>query len=141
MKGLFYSAQVVHKGGGRAFQEGTTVMGKRRGNVRGFKFPRARRYPIRLPVRYRPGGTDAWHEGRVANISQSGMLFETEHLVAVNTPVVMRFVLPATMYVKSPAEIVCHGKIVRRVLTSKRESTPALAATIANYRFRRRDLS
>ena len=116
-------------------------MGDRRGDVTGLKSQRCRRYHIPLPVRYRPSGDRAWHEGRIANISQSGMLFETEHLLEVNTTVEMRFVLPAIVSVESQAEIVCHGKIVRRVLTSEKGSTPALAATIATYRFRRRGLS
>jgi|SRR6516164_9024715 len=128
-------------GGGRAFEGVATVVDKRPGDVRAFNSQRAHRSHICLPVRYRPSGTDAWHEGRVENISESGMLFEAEHLIAVNTPVEMRFVPQATMFVESPAEIVCHGKIVRRVLPSEKQSTPALAATIATYRFRRRVLS
>jgi hypothetical protein len=102
---------------------------------------RAQRYPIRLPLRYRPSGQEKWHEGVIENISESGLLFETGHALAANTSVEIRFVLSATVSVDSPAEIVCRGKIVRSVPTSEKRSTPALAATIAAYRFRRRGLS
>ena len=112
-------------------------MRDRRRDVTALQSQRAQRYPIRLPVRYRPSGTDTWHDGRIENISESGMLFEAEHPVAVNTPVEMTFVLPSTMSDEAPAELVCRGRIVRAVPTSKKRRPLALAATIATYRFRR----
>ena len=116
-------------------------MGAHRGDVPAFKSQRAHRYPIRVPVRYRSSGHKEWHEGKIENISRSGLLFEAEHAVAADTRVEMRFFLPETMSVEHPAEVVCRGKIVRTVPTSERRGTPALAATIATYRFRRRGLS
>jgi hypothetical protein len=116
------------------------AMSHRRGDVTAFKSQRAHRYPVRVPVRYRSSDADTWHDGRIENISESGMLFEAEYPVAVNTPVEMKFVLPATMPVE-PAEVVCHGRIVRAVPTSKKRRPLALAATIVTYRFRRQDLS
>ena len=112
-------------------------MSHRRADVTAFKSQRAHRYLIRVPVRYRSSDADTWHDGRIENISESGMLFEAEHPVAVNTPVEMKFVLPATMSVEPPAELVCHGRIVRAVPTSKKRRPLALAATIVTYRFRR----
>jgi len=112
-------------------------MSHRRADVTAFKSQRAHRYPIRVPVRYRSRGADTWHDGRIENISESGMLFEAEHPVAVNTPVEMTFVLPATM----SAELICRGTIVRAVPTSRKRRPLTLAATIVTYRFRRQDLS
>ena len=116
-------------------------MSHRHADVTAFKSQRAHRYPIRVPVRYRSSGADTWHDGRIENISESGMLFEAEHPVAVNTPVEMTFVLPATMSVEPPAELICRGTIVRAVPTSRKRRPLTLAATIVTYRFRRQDLS
>jgi hypothetical protein len=38
--------------------------------------PRAQRYPLHIPLKYRPSGTPNWWEGRTENISRSGVLFE-----------------------------------------------------------------
>lgn len=116
-------------------------MGDRRGGSAATRSERARRYPIRLPIRYRSNGHETWHEGRIENISESGVLFEADHAIAIDTRVELRFVLPATMPDEDPAELVCHGKIVRTVPTSEERSIPALAATIATYHFWRRGLS
>ncbi len=117
--------------------EGGAAMGDRRGHSGAAKSERARRYAIPLPVRYRPNGYESWYEGRIENISESGLLFEADRAIAIDTPVEIRFVLPATMPDEQPAELVCRGKIVRTVPTSEKRSIPALAATIASYHFRR----
>jgi PilZ domain len=96
---------------------------------------RARRLPLDLPVRYRPVGANRWHEGRVENISRSGILFRTVDLLDVDTRVEMTLVLPARL---SAAAIVCRGRVVRTVLPGGLERRPGLVATISRYRFRGR---
>ena len=35
---------------------------------------RAKRFELRIPVRYRTGSEEAWHSGPTRNLSRSGML-------------------------------------------------------------------
>lgn len=98
---------------------------------------RAQRFAIQTSLRYRVSGQMNWYEGRTENISRSGVLFRGEHLVEPNTPVEMRFVLPAEISDRVSAEVTCRGYIVRKVLPSGTETFPALAAAILAYRFLR----
>lgn len=40
--------------------------------------PRAPRFAVRVPVRYKLPGIDEWYRGETGNISQSGIAFETD---------------------------------------------------------------
>ena len=93
---------------------------------------RAPRFEVHLPLRYRPVGAPDWEEGRIENISRSGVLFWAEHLLAVDTPLEMSFVLP--LGGMEPG-VVCRGRIVRTVPPGARGADPGLAATIAAYEF------
>jgi PilZ domain-containing protein len=93
---------------------------------------RAPRYDVHFSIRYRSVGAAHWREGEIENISRSGVLFWTEHLLAVNTPLEMSFVLP--LGDRKPG-IVCRGHVARTVMPKAREGPPGLAATISNYHF------
>jgi PilZ domain-containing protein len=93
---------------------------------------RARRFDLHLSLRYRSVGAKSWREGRIENISRSGVLFWTERLLHVDTPLEMRFVLPLG---RTSSRIVCRGRIVRAVRPRGGEAPRGLAATISNYRF------
>jgi hypothetical protein len=95
---------------------------------------RAQRVPLHLPLRYRSRGDLEWHEGRVENISRSGVLFSTARLVDVDTELEMTFELPVA---PRPPAILCRGRVVRTVAAGAGGWHPALAATIAVYRFLR----
>jgi hypothetical protein len=95
---------------------------------------RARRVPLPLLLQYRSLDDPEWHEGRVENISRSGVLFSSPKLVAVDTEVEMRLELPVQ---PTPSTILCHGRVVRTVATGTGAWQPALAATIVDYRFLR----
>ena len=94
---------------------------------------RAPRLPLNLQLRYRSVGAARWHEGRVENISRSGVLFRATDLVDVDVQVEITVLLP----VRPSSAIVCRGRIVRTVLPGGSERRPGLAATISRYRFRR----
>src|SRR6185369_13551569 len=55
---------------------------------------RARRVPLPLLLRYRSVDDSQWHEGRVENISRSGVLFSTPDVLDVDTELEMTFELP-----------------------------------------------
>lgn len=93
---------------------------------------RARRFDFSLPFRYRSVGEKEWHEGVTENISRSGVLFRTPHILDVGTPVEMTFRLPAG---PSTPPIRCRGRVVRTVLPGRFQSPPGMAATISAYRF------
>jgi hypothetical protein len=98
---------------------------------------RAQRFPVRFTVSYRTSGDEGWYEGVTDNISKSGLLFRTEHILAPNTPIELRFLLPVTISDEPPAEIVCRGRIVRTAPTSEARSSAILGATITAYFVRR----
>ena len=95
---------------------------------------RAVRFDLPLPLRYRSIGDKDWRDGRIENISRTGMLFSTEDLLDIRTRIEMRFVLPVGTF--SPA-VLCRGHVVRSVRASGPEAFPRLAATISGYRFLR----
>jgi hypothetical protein len=97
---------------------------------------RARRFPLGIRLRYRAAGEGDWHEGLTENISRSGVLFRTAHILDVDTPVEMSFTLPAGPV--APA-IHCEGRIVRTVLPPRVQAAYGMAATISDYRFVRGD--
>jgi hypothetical protein len=96
---------------------------------------RAPRFALRLPLRYRGVGERHWREGQTQNISRTGVLFFAENLMRIDTPVEMRFALPVA---GARRGVACRGRIVRIVPAAEGRSRPALAATIAAYRFVRR---
>jgi len=97
--------------------------------------PRAARFNLRIPIRYRASGEAAWGEGTTENISRSGVLFRAKHLLEVGASVDMSFVLPVEMGGETRAEVTCRGRIVR----AQRDTgdRTGLAATILNYHFGR----
>ncbi|HEY8149125.1 MAG TPA: PilZ domain-containing protein [Vicinamibacteria bacterium] len=95
---------------------------------------RAPRLPLNLQLRYRSVGAAHWHEGRVENISRSGVLFRAADLVDVDAQVEITLFIPVRL---SASSIVCRARIVRTVRPGGFELHPGLAATISRYRFRR----
>jgi hypothetical protein len=83
-------------------------------------------------LRYRTIGAAEWREGRIENISRSGVLFWTDHRLDADTRLEMSFVLPL---IGNPPGVVCRGHIVRTVLPNGQQAPVGLAATISTYRF------
>lgn len=92
--------------------------------------PRAARFNLRLPIRYRASGATVWDEGTTENISRSGVLFRALYPLEVGTSVDMSFVLPVEM-AGGTSEVNCRGRVVR--VQPDRGSRAGLAATISNY--------
>lgn len=55
---------------------------------------RSKRYVIRVPLQYHILGVRTWHRGVSHNISESGILFEGEALLAHGAQCEVRLVLP-----------------------------------------------
>lgn len=95
---------------------------------------RANRFPLQLPVRFRPIGTVAWRDGRTANVSASGVLLNVRDPPRVDTTV--EFML--TLDISSPTgsgEVAGRGRVVRVAADDERPEA-SFAIAIEQYNFR-----
>ncbi len=99
--------------------------------------PRAERFPIRTPLRYREGGQADWNEGTTVNISRSGVLFSAEKNVEPKTVLELRIMFPAEVIGGVPANVVCWGPVVRTQPNQLPDQRPELAVAIHRYRLTR----
>src|ERR1700692_1090079 len=97
--------------------------------------PRAQRFYIQLPLRYRRLGEKEWHVGTTENISRSGLLFAADELLQPAAQLEINLVLPAEIAGLSATEVVCRGEVVRTVEPRGKTLSPALAARILQYHF------
>ena len=84
---------------------------------------RAPRYPLRIPLRYRPFGDSVWTDGTTENISRTGVLFRSGRVVPPNTSLEIQF------FLSSDERVVCHGTVVRTA--PELGEAAGLGATIA----------
>lgn len=98
---------------------------------------RSQRFAVDLPLRYRPVGEQSWQGGRIANISGSGILFQADRSLEVNTKVELTFALKLSASESSDpgTKVFCLGQIVRIEQLANADYTLAFAAAIRNYRF------
>ena len=93
---------------------------------------RAARYPLAMPVRYRPAGAVKWRTAMTANVSRTGVLLEGLGApIAVDTRVEM--VLGLTDGELRAADVLCVGRIVRH--GQAHPGRLALAVTIDQFAF------
>jgi len=102
---------------------------------------RARRFPIRIPIRFRiPRSTD-WFVACTENVSRSGVVFRTERAFEPATALDMRMELPRTDHNDSVrAEIVCKGEVVRVEQSDPHGVPQTVAVAIRQYRFAQKRL-
>jgi hypothetical protein len=99
--------------------------------------PRAERFPMQTPIRYRDIFKKKWLEGKTENVSGTGVLFRGKNLLAPRTRVEMIFALPTKGSGACGASIQCFGQIVRRAPPVIAGDANGLAATIEEYRLMR----
>ncbi|MGO8789985.1 MAG: PilZ domain-containing protein [Terriglobia bacterium] len=100
--------------------------------------PRARRFPLQLPARYRIPPSPQWFEARTENVSHSGVLFRTKSICKPTTIVEVRLEFPAVKRDGPHAEAVCKCEVVRVEETHGRGISPAVALAIHDYRLTRK---
>jgi hypothetical protein len=76
---------------------------------------RAPRFPLQLPVQYRPVGQLEWHTAETANVSASGVLVQAPHAPEVDTPLEFRLMLPPRPSAARRGEVSGRGHVVRQV--------------------------
>ena len=74
--------------------------------------PRANRVPLPITLTYRRAGDDHWMQSRVANLSESGVLFGPTGL-SPGTIVEVIISPPVPVGARAPGPHVCAGKVVR----------------------------
>lgn len=94
--------------------------------------PRAQRFSLQAPLRYRETGADKWHCGETENISASGMLFTGDHFFAPDATIEVHLRMPLVT-AGAAADMVCQCVVVRPA--RERKHPPKLAARILQYRF------
>ncbi len=97
---------------------------------------RAPRLATRNLLRYRPADGLAWREGRLENISASGVLFwakDADGVAERNTPLELSFTVPREMGGDGETRVLSRAYTVRAVQPAEPDAPPALAARIADY--------
>src|ERR1700683_2381723 len=105
--------------------------------------PRARRLKLDMPLRYRVNKTSTWYEGIIANISQSGVLFNGPQQLPINALIEMVFEMPEEISGQKNSNVICQGRVMRAQdgSTSSHENSTSsqtngeLAASIVDYKF------
>jgi hypothetical protein len=69
--------------------------------------PRAQRFPFQIPLHYRRSGTPEWHACETVNISRTGILFQTDETLPINSNLDIRVQFP------SEVTLSCQGSVVR----------------------------
>jgi len=97
--------------------------------------PRARRLKVDLAVRYRAKSTHTWFSGTIENISQSGVLFNGEHVFPANALLELIFEMPEEISGQKDASVLCQGRVIRAKDAKIKSGAPAQAASIIDYKF------
>jgi hypothetical protein len=74
--------------------------------------PRAKRVSLPVPITYRSAGDDTWVQGRILNLSESGVMFAPAAL-EVGQSIEVIFSTPASVASFASGKILCVGKVVR----------------------------
>ncbi len=99
--------------------------------------PRAQRFPVVAPMRYRLSGEADWSEGTTINMSRSGILFHSERDLEPKAMVEMEVLFPSEITGGVAANVLCWGPIIRSEPPREHEKRSGFAAAILHYRFRR----
>jgi PilZ domain len=97
--------------------------------------PRADRFQMALPVRYRRLTEESWREGQIENISGSGILFRAGAPLELAAKIELAFSLPSSDPHEPAASIHCKAEVVRLAPPQLPDCRPGLAAAITRFRF------
>jgi hypothetical protein len=98
--------------------------------------PRARRIKLhQQELQFRPKGVAGWQHGTIDNISSTGVLFHSEHVLADNTDIEMILEMPTEICGQKHAKVLCRGMVVRSIEAAEPGALPAMAAGIWDYKF------
>jgi hypothetical protein len=75
--------------------------------------PRARRLKLDAMLRYRVNSTSTWYEGKIDNLSQTGLLFRGPQALPVNALIEMVFEMPEEISGQKNRSVLCQGRVIR----------------------------
>ena len=78
--------------------------------------PRANRIALRVPIAYRVAGEEEWFQGRMLNISESGVMFGPTGLQRGKRVEVI-FSTPIPVESIAPGKLICFAEVVRTTPT------------------------
>ena len=100
--------------------------------------PRARRLKLNIQVRYRGKNLSTWYQGRIQNISQSGVLFHGPQQIPANALIEMIFEMPEAISGQKNCAVLCQARMVRvKDAIDNTEDAFGLAASILDYKILR----
>ena len=91
----------------------TSATPRRGGQKKPTWIPRARRVRSDIAVRYRGKNLSTWYEGKIQNISQSGVLFEGSQQLPANALVELIFEMPEEISGQKNRNVLCQGRLIR----------------------------
>ena len=97
--------------------------------------PRALRLKLNTPVRYRGKNLGAWVNGRIENLSQSGVFLHGPQQLPSKSLVEMVFEMPEQISGQKNSSVLCQARITRAKQPHDDGESVSLAATILDYKF------
>ena len=114
----------------------TVSIRRRSGQKQPAWMPRARRVRSSLPIRYRGKNLSTWYEGKIQNISQSGVMFHGPQPLPANALLEMIFEMPEAISGQKNSTVLCQGRLIRiKDAVENAEDAFGLAASILDYKF------
>ncbi len=95
------------------------------------QFTRPRRMSVQTPIHFRRVGDADWLKGMTENISQTGVLFQSERVYRLNTPVEMTLDVPQPI-LGITGSVKCEGCIVRAVVSTFGDTAHLAAKILAS---------
>jgi hypothetical protein len=96
--------------------------------------PRAPRFAVGLPVRYRAAADADWQEAVTENISRSGVLLRAPRQLRPRTAVELILEVPSPVPGAPPEDVTCLGDVVRT--EGAGAGLHAIAVAVGDYRLR-----
>lgn len=93
--------------------------------------PRATRFPMILPLRYRSQGETGWSYGMTIDISRTGVLFRAECALDAQAPVEIEVTLPGDF--EATARVVSRAIVTRTFITADPTREEHMAASFEDY--------
>jgi hypothetical protein len=97
---------------------------------------RATRFPLQLPVWFRPAEKGSWLQTHTENISASGVLVRWREPLPVDTTVEFCLTLPSQSPAQPGGEVAGRGRVTRIVTTPLERNEAGFAIVIEHYNLR-----
>jgi hypothetical protein len=94
---------------------------------------RAPRFPLNLPVWFRPQKQRTWQKTSTENISATGVLVRWPEPLPLDTAVEFRLALPARHPARRGGQIAGHGRVTRIISTPVDRADSGFAIKIEHY--------